>query len=209
MMMNLFSVSINYAATVTGVYCIMYALGRLCFAFLADYIGLLRTYDIIIGTMMIILLILPQTGSSMDHSSEDSIGCSIFSILICILAFMYGGGKALFYSILFDVYGSVNYKRATGVTFEGFGLSVLIGGISSAYSFTPSSHPDKQTDAHTRKITSMWFYLMAMGCFLGIILLHVVKPIDYNNFRLKREKKKKDFENNNIKTELENENRMV
>jgi MFS family permease len=205
MMMNLFSVSINYAATITGIYCIMYALGRLCFAFLADKIGLIKTYDIIIGTMMIILIVLPETGSSMDHSSADSLGCSLFSVLICILAFMYGGGKALFYSIVFDVFGSINYKRATGVTFEGFGLSVLIGGISSAYSFTPPSTPDKQTDARTRQITSMWFYLMALGCFLGLFLLHVVTPIDYNKFRLKREKKKKDLENNNKLIEKEND----
>lgn len=135
MLIHLFSVPIQYAAIVSSIYVAVYAFGRLFSGILANSIGIFRTYDIIIIGMLVLLLILPQvtyipilnnsqfelnfcylslqTSSSMPHDSASSRGCTVFVVLISIIGLLYGGAIALFYSIVFDIFGSRNYKAGS------------------------------------------------------------------------------------------------
>ena len=70
----------------------------------------------------------------------------------------YGGSIALFYALVFEVYGARNYKAALSLTLLGFGLSVVIGGLSSAYSFSSSAYTSPSA---VRDHAASWYYGMA------------------------------------------------
>ena len=87
--------------------------------------------------------------------------------LLCIVGLMYGGSMALFYSIVFDIFGPRNYRSVFSVTVVGFGAAVLVGGLSAASSFQPRpSGAPVDTDAEIQK-ASAWFFGMAGCCFAG------------------------------------------
>lgn len=103
----------------------------------AERLNVWLTYDIMIGTSLVLLVILPAVATQMPHDSTNSSGFKLFMALLCVIGLMYGGGMALFYSIIFDVYGPRNYRSVFSVTVIGFALAVLVGGLSSSYSFQP------------------------------------------------------------------------
>jgi len=133
--------------------------------------------------MVAVLLALPET-VNMDHSSEKSHGCTAFVALISILGIAYGGCVALFYSIVFDVFGAKSYKPAFSLCFKGFAVSVIIGGLSSAYSFSSINNASKKTGAgvdvneQIRQTSAAWFYTMAAGCVVGLLFLHLLTPVN-------------------------------
>lgn len=170
---NLFSCSLSNSAMVTSVYVSFYAIGRLFSGIVADIIGLFRTLDAIIIGMFIFLVILPETSTTINHDGPTSSGAKTFVILLWMIGLMYGGSIALFYSVVFDVFGKNNYKPVFSLTVVGFGFSVIIGGLSSAYSFTNSA------DISVTALSSRWFYAMAGGLVLALLLLHLIKPVQY------------------------------
>ena len=86
---------------------------------------------------------------------------------------------ALFYSLVFEVYGVKNYKRSFSVSFNGFALSVIIGGLSSAYSFSDFSDLG---DQQTKDMGMRWYYSMVATLIVSWILLHYLtkSPVDYD-----------------------------
>lgn len=86
---------------------------------------------------------------------------------------------ALFYSIVFDVFGARNYRATFSVVLLGFGISAVIGGLSSAYSFSSDSVSIKNSQS-AGALASSWFYAMAGGSLLGLVLLRILRPIDFN-----------------------------
>lgn len=183
MLNNLFNASLEFSALVTSVYVAVYALGRLFSGLMADLIGVKRTFDVMIGITIVALLILPQTSTDrMPHSSQDSVGCTVFCVLICVVGFMYGGVIALFYAIIMEVFGIKNYRNAFSITLKGIGLSVIVGGISAAYSFSQATKADVSAEDRAKIIadtSSSWFYAMACVIASGWVLLHNVSPINY------------------------------
>lgn len=182
MLRVLYNATPAFSASMTAIYVVIYAFGRFFSGILADYIGVVYTFDFMLIMKIIILIAVPQVTTYLPRDDQSTKGCTIFIVLICILGLMYGGSKALFYSIIFDVFGEVNYKAAFSIAFKGFGLSVIVGGITSAYSFSETLSPG-QSDAEIAnaitKTSSEWFYSMAGGMLLGLILLHSIKPVDY------------------------------
>ncbi len=183
MLRVLYNATPSFSASMTAIYVIIYAFGRFFSGILADYIGVLRTFDLMLIIKIIILIAVPQVTTYLPRDGQNTEGCTIFITLICILGLMYGGSKALFYSIIFDVFGKINYKVAFSISFKGFGLSVIIGGITSAYSFSETLSPgqtEEEVAAAITRTSSEWFYSMAAGMFVGLVLLHSIKPVDYN-----------------------------
>ena len=88
MLKNMFSATVEYSSVISALYTAIYAIGRLCSGFLAQVVGIKKTYDIMICTMIAILVLLPETIRTMDHSSQNSLGCKIFVFLICIVGLM-------------------------------------------------------------------------------------------------------------------------
>jgi hypothetical protein len=41
---------------------------------------------------------------------------------------------------VFDIFGAKNYRSVFSITIFGFGAAVMVGGISSAYSFSGAYH---------------------------------------------------------------------
>ena len=96
MMMNLYNADTEFSAIVSAIYVIIYAVGRLIAGALAQKIGLRKVYDYLIGTMIVGLILAPQTVEVMDHSSQYSAGCRVFVFLISVIGLAYGGCVALF-----------------------------------------------------------------------------------------------------------------
>ena len=88
MLKNMFTATVEYSSVISALYTAIYAIGRLCSGFLAQVVGIKKTYDIMICTMIVILVLLPETIRNMDHSSQNSLGCKIFVFLICIVGLM-------------------------------------------------------------------------------------------------------------------------
>eukprot|EP01041_Mallomonas_annulata_P010321 gene10321-21540_t len=192
-LINLFTVSKSYAAFISSVYVACYAVGRLISGALAQHLGSFRAYDIIMCGTFTSLMLLPISVRLLPHDSSDSSGCTLFSILICIIGFIYGGGQALYYSLVFDIYGLANYRSCFSLCSCGFSIAVIVGGLSSAYSF---SGPEIGTAA--RDLAETWFYTMAGATLIGWVLVRLVKPFDYKSARKKRlllELKNKNKEN--------------
>jgi MFS family permease len=112
----------------------------------------------------------------MSHDGPETSGANFFIALICIIGVAYGGGVALLYSIVFDVFGARNYRAVFGVILLGFALAIAVGGLSSAYSFA-SSTINIDTAGKT---ASSWFYAMAGACTIGLFVLMSMRPIDFN-----------------------------
>lgn len=167
---QLFDVSTYYAECVSMIYLTSYAFGRLS-ALLAECFGVKRTYISFIILMIVLLFLLPNVGS---------FGKEVFVIILCIIGFLYGGCKALFYSVVFDVFGAKNYRLAFSVSNIGFGIAVIIGVLTSAYSFSKNASID---------VGYIWFY--SMGCSSSvalIIVLFFLKPYNYSS-HIKSDKK--------------------
>jgi hypothetical protein len=160
---HMFNVSTYYAESVTMVYLTCYAFGRL-FAFLAEWFGVKRTYIVFISIMTILLFSLPTISKSPENKE-------LFVALLCIIGFLYGGCKALFYSVVFDVFGFKNYRLVFSFCNNGFGAAVLIGGLSSAYSFSESA---------SLQVGYIWFYVMGGTSLLSLFIIITMKPYDYS-----------------------------
>ena len=182
-----FHASSDYAAKITALYVSFYCMGRFFGGLLAERIGAFRAYDILLISMFLCLVVAPQTTTALPHGNTDAFGCEMFVGLICVVGLMYGGCVALFYSIVFDVFGAKNYRLVFGFNLLGFGAATAIGGLSCAYSFslpTDPDHPDAPGQA-----ANQWFYAMAGATLFGHLLLHVLRPLDFNtllNARLAR-----------------------
>jgi MFS family permease len=179
-----FHASVDYAAKITALYVSFYCVGRFFGGLLAERIGAFRAYDILLVCMLLCLVVAPQTTTALPHSDVESFGCQMFVGLICVVGLMYGGCVALFYSIVFDVFGAKNYRRLFGFNMQGFGLATAIGGLSCAYSFSQPpdpSHPDAPGQA-----ANQWFYAMAGATLFGHVLLHVLRPLDFNKLLHRR-----------------------
>jgi len=164
----------EYAAIISAAYISAYAIGRLLAGVIAQSVGSVRAYDIIMGGMFVSLMLLPVTLRGMSHESQESPGCTLFSLLSCVIGLLYGGGQALYYSLVFDVYGAVNYKPAFALLGVGFANAVVVGGLSSAYSFS-----GRKEGLAARELAETWFYVMA-GCTLaGWLLVRLLRPFDY------------------------------
>jgi len=179
-----FHASVEYAAKITAMYVSFYCVGRFFGGLLAERIGAFRAYDILLVCMLLCLVVAPQATMALSHSDVESFGCQMFVGLICVVGLMYGGCVALFYSIVFDVFGAKNYRRLFGFNMQGFGLATAIGGLSCAYSFSQPpdpSHPDAPGQA-----ANQWFYAMAGATLFGHVLLHVLRPLDFNKLLHRR-----------------------
>lgn len=182
----LFNASPAYSASMTSLYVSVYAVGRLCSGVAADFLGVTRTFDVMMVSMVAVLLAIPSVVASFPLY-ENSPGCVLFIVLVCVLGMHYGGSKALFYSIVFEVFGAKNYRNAFSLCFTGFALSVFVGGMSSAYSFsTATAVDDAQLQAAVVATSQMWFYSMAGGMVFALMLLHSIKPVDYQNVLRRR-----------------------
>ncbi len=160
---------------------------------LAECIGVFRSYDLFTIVSGVLLAAMPSVAAQLPHGQQQhSVGFKVFFTLLCIVGLMvsgfvphrfncclllslrirqYGGAVALFYSIIFDVYGPRNYRNVFAVTSVGFGFAVLVGGLSSGYSFSGGSTASSTSSA--------WFYAMAVSCGLGLLLLHLIQPYKY------------------------------
>lgn len=174
-LINLFKLSRAYAAIISSAYISCYALGRLFSGGLAEIIGTQRTYDFIMLMTIICLLLLPIALNLLPHDAPNSSGVVFFSVVICVIGLLYGGGQALLYSIVFDIFGAVNYKSVFSVTSSGFSVAVIVGGLSSSYSFSGAETGDAAT-----LLAQTWFYTMAGSAALGWILIRILKPYDYS-----------------------------
>lgn len=185
---TLFQLTPEQAADASALYVSFYAVGRLVSGMIAEYIGVFRTYDIMIFTSLALLVALPFAAETLPHNNGlHSSGYAAFISLLCIVGLMYGGAIALFYSIIFDVFGPANYRAGFVSTVLGFGIAVLAGGLSSAASFNAETGPNavssnSSSDDGQLRNANTWFYCMAGCCGLGLILLHVIEryPYDYS-----------------------------
>ena len=64
------------------------------------------------------------------------------------------------------------------MTVIGFGLAVIVGGLSSGYSFRAG-----QSTSVTIYNANTWFYTMAASCALGLGLLYILQPYDYSKHK--------------------------
>ena len=69
------------------------------------------------------------------------------------------------------------------MTVIGFGLAVIVGGLSSGYSFRAG-----QSTSITLYNANTWFYTMAASCALGLGLLYILQPYDYNKHNKRGER---------------------
>lgn len=168
---HMYGVSTHYAESVTTVYLTCYSFGRL-FAFLAEWFGVRSTYIVFISIMTILLFSLP-TISKTSESKE------LFVSLLCVIGFLYGGCKALFYSVVFDVFGYKNYRLVFSFCNNGFGAAVLIGGLSSAYSFSEGA---------SLQVGYIWFYVMGGTSLLSLLIIITLQPYDYSKRKLMNNK---------------------
>ena len=83
-LIDLFDVTIQYATEVTAIYVSCYAIGRLIGGLLAEKIGVFLTYNILIGTMCVCLLIAPQTASYMPHIGQQSSGTLVVQCIVTV-----------------------------------------------------------------------------------------------------------------------------
>jgi len=158
---TLFGSSIAYADAATLVYMTSYAFGRLAAGMIAECIGVRNTYYWFIGTMAALLFSLPTVSDNPENRT-------LFVVLLCLVGLLYGGAKALFYSFVFDIFGALNYRAAFSFAHNGFGLAVIIGGISSAYSFSSSA---SVATGH------LWFYAMGVLGLVALTMLFCTRPI--------------------------------
>ena len=98
----------------------------------------------------------------------------------------YGGCIALFYSLVFDIFGTRNYRTAFCVSFKGFALSIIIGGLSSAYSFSSFNGQTSSVVNEVTQRSNQWFYSMAGLLFASILVLHSMMPVKYDDILLRR-----------------------
>ena len=78
---------------------------------IAEYIGAIRTYILTICTSLALLITLPFLAERLPHDSMQAVGYQAFIVCLCVVGLCYGGSIALFYSIVFDIYGARNYRR--------------------------------------------------------------------------------------------------
>ena len=71
---TMFHTSTTFAIEVTAIYITLYALGRLFSGILAEFIGAYRTYDVLIGTMLVCLVLAPQTANYLSTTYGNSGG---------------------------------------------------------------------------------------------------------------------------------------
>jgi hypothetical protein len=94
-LIDLFQVTIQYATQVTAIYVSCYAFGRLIGGLLAEKIGVFLTYNILIFTMAISLIIAPQSATYMPHTGQVSSGIisvviiSVITIVIAIITIVF------------------------------------------------------------------------------------------------------------------------
>ncbi len=69
-------------------------------------IGLVRAFDIIIIGMFCCLIVLPHTTTEIEHNTPSSSGLVLFVALLWGIGLLYGGSIALFYSVVFEIYGA-------------------------------------------------------------------------------------------------------
>jgi len=158
---TLFGVSIHFAEAATLVYMTSYAFGRLFAGLIAERIGVRTTYNVFIGIMIILLFALPTI-------SQDPNNKLLFVVLLCLVGLLYGGCKALFYSVVFSIFGVRHYRVAFSFAHNGFALAVVTGGLSSAFSFS---------DTASVQTGHAWFYAMGGMCLLALALLFYTRPI--------------------------------
>ena len=156
-----FGSSVAYADAATLAYMTSYAFGRLFAGMIAERIGVRNTYNIFIGIMTALLFSLPTV-------SQNPENLTVFVVLLCLVGLLYGGAKALFYSFIFDIFGDLNYRAAFSFAHNGFGVAVVIGGISSAYSFSSSA---SVATGH------WWFYAMGVLGLVALVMLFCTRPI--------------------------------
>ena len=138
--------------------------------------------------MMTLLLILPSTSvSTMPHLGFSSRGCTTFMGSIWVIGLLYGGGVALFYSVVMELFGVKNYRTVFSVTVVGFAASCAIGGLSSSYSFSDTAN---QTAEEAQALAATWYYCMAAACFISFIILLAVQPYNYRAKLIERLKDK-------------------
>ena len=179
---HLFGANRSFAAAIASAYVACYALGRLLAGSAAELVGIYNAYTIIMSSMCILLLMLLIPLRLLSSDKSNSFGCILFSSFIFLIGLLYGGGQALFYSIVFDIFGAVNYKSAWTLSSFGFSIAVVIGGLSSAYSF---SGP-QQGDA-ARALAESWFYCMAAATFVGLCIIYMIHPFDYATYAIKKD----------------------
>jgi len=181
---HLFGASRSFAAAIASAYVACYALGRLLAGSAAELVGIYNAYTIIMSSMCILLLMLLIPLRLLASDQSNSTGCILFSCFIFLIGLLYGGGQALFYSIVFDIFGAVNYKSAWTLSSFGFSVAVVIGGLSSAYSFSGPQHGDA-----ARSLAESWFYAMAAATFMGLCILYMIHPFDYATYAIKKDLK--------------------
>eukprot|EP01042_Synura_sphagnicola_P001520 gene1520-1762_t len=155
-LLNLFGVSNAYAAAVSSAYVSCYAIGRFFAGTAAESLGARRTYIPLLLVMAFLLVSLSIPLRLMPHDSSTSPGCTLFSIIICLIGLLYGGAQALVYSLVFDIFGALNYKKSFSCIGSGFSGAVIVGGLSSAYSFSRTGDA-----VAARDLAESWFYAMA------------------------------------------------
>jgi MFS family permease len=185
-MRTFFQASVAYAEQITALYSAFYCVGRFVGGLVAERIGNSRTYDVMLVFMLVCLVIAPQTTTSLPHGDVASLGSQVFVGLLCIIGLMYGGCVALLYSIVFDVFGAKNYRVVLGFNLQGYAWSTLVGGVSSAYSFSSSSADVMHRPDVPGQAANQWFYAMAGATLFGLVLLHVLRPLDFNTLLHRR-----------------------
>lgn len=73
------------------------------------------------------------------------------------------------------------------MTISGFAVSVIVGGMSSAYSFSKDSTKSVTVTA----LSSRWFYAMAGGLVIAMVFLHAITPVDYKILLRKKIERRK------------------
>jgi len=179
-MRTFFQASVPCAEQITALYSAFYCVGRFVGGLVAERIGNSRTYDVMLVFMLVCLVIAPQTTTSLPHGDVASLGSQVFVGLLCIIGLMYGGCVALLYSIVFDVFGAKNYRVVLGFNLQGYAWSTLVGGVSSAYSFSSSTADVNHRPDVPGQAADQWFYAMAGATLFGLVLLRVLRPLDFN-----------------------------
>lgn len=160
-MKELFGASERYSEAVTVIFLSSYAFGRLVSGLIAQRLGNRRTYVIFIVCMCGLLCTLPALSASASIEA--------FVALLACIGLLYGGCKAMFYSLVFDIFGKVNYRSAFSLCQAGFCGAVIIGGISSAYSFSEGA---------TTATGQAWFYAMVASSLAALLLLLMLRPLE-------------------------------
>ena len=181
-----FQASAAYAKQLTALYSAFYCVGRFVGGLVAERIGNSRAYDVMLVLMLACLVVAPQTTTALPHSDMASLGGKMFVGLLCVIGLMYGGCIALLYSITFDIFGAKNYRVVLGFNLQGYAWSTLVGGVSSAYSFSSSTADVNHRPDVPGQAANQWFYAMAGATLFGLVLLHVLRPLDFNTLLHRR-----------------------